>query len=196
MDQKYLAQLLTLVSQGDSPAFGQLFDLFYEKVYRFTSYFIRMREDREEVVSEVFRAIWQNKHLLGGVHNFESYLYVVVRNESFKMLRSQSKYRYLSIDEMPVELVIPGQNSDGELLDREMMGIYTEALDELPERCKLIFLMIREERLKYKEVAEILSITEGTVERQINIATKKMVEAVRRRMPGMSVKKKAAKDCG
>lgn len=196
MDETYPARLIHAIAEGNNEAFARLFDLMYMKVYRFASYFIRLREDREEVVSEVFRTIWQNRHLLTGVRNLESYIYVVTRNESYKLLRAHSKYRHLSIDEMPVELVLPDPSGETQLIDHETMQVYREAIDELPERCKLIFLMVREERLRYKEIAEILSITEGTVERQINIATKKIVETVRKRMPGLKIRKKSNKDCG
>ena len=48
---------------------------------------------------------------------------------------------------------------DSDLLDAEMTEVYNKALSELPERCKLIFLLAREERMKHKEIAQALSIT-------------------------------------
>lgn len=185
MNEEYIDSILKLVAQGDNQAFARLYDLFYLRVYRYAGYFIRSREDREEVVSEVFRIIWQNRHLLIGVRNFESYIYVVTRNEAFRILRGYSRYRNISIDEMPVELVLSQPDVESALADDEMMALYADAIGTLPERCKLIFLMVREQRMKYKDVAEILAISEGTVERQINIAIKKIVDILRRRLPNL-----------
>ena len=60
-----------------------------------------------------------------------------------------------------------------------MTGIIENALNQLPQRCKLIFLMLKEENLKYKEVADILGISEKTVQAQQIIAKKKLTEIVR-----------------
>lgn len=64
-----------------------------------------------------------------------------------------------------------------------MLDVFNKAVAELPERCKLIFLMVREQHLKYKEIAEILSISEGTIEKQMNIATRKILSIVRKYYP-------------
>ena len=99
----------------------------------------------------------------------------------------------ISIDDMPVELLIEKNNIEGEMIEEEMLNVYNNAVSELPERCKLIFLMIREERLKHKEVAQILSIAEGTVEQQMNIAIRKIVETVRKYYPFLSFNDKKSK---
>ncbi len=178
-----LKGILKSVSEGDCEAFARLYDLFYLRVYRFARYFIRNREDREETVAEVFRIVWQNRHLLPGIRNFESYVYVITRHEAFRILRSYPRYRHISIDEMPVEVTSAQPDAEAGLMEREMMRLYTEAVETLPERCKLIFLMVREQRLRYREVAQILAISEKTVERQVNIAIKKILKIVRERFP-------------
>ena len=86
----------------------------------------------------------------------------------------------ISIDELPIDLYIDTNEVDSDLLDAEMTEVYNKALSELPERCKLIFLLAREERMKHKEIAQALSITEVTVEHQMNIAIRKMLDAVSR----------------
>jgi RNA polymerase sigma factor (sigma-70 family) len=54
-----------------------------------------------------------------------------------------------------------------------------EAIESLPPRCKLIFKLIREDGLKYKEVAEILNISVNTIDVQMAIAVKKICTSLR-----------------
>jgi len=86
---------------------------------------------------------------------------------------------------MPVELSIQSATIEGEMIEQEMLDTYRKAVEELPERCKLIFLMVREEKLKHKEIAQILGITEGTIEQQMNIAIKKILAVVRKHYPSL-----------
>ena len=58
---------------------------------------------------------------------------------------------------------------------KEMREMLDKAIDELPEKCRLVFLMSREEGLKTKEIAEILSVQESTVRVQMKIAIEKLV---------------------
>jgi len=71
------------------------------------------------------------------------------------------------------------------MLNEELINVIQEAIEQLPERCKLIFLMAKEENLKYKEIAEILSISENTVNAQIVIALKKLSEKIKKYVHGL-----------
>ena len=64
-----------------------------------------------------------------------------------------------------------------------MMQVYQFAVDKLPERCKNVFLMVREQKLSHKEVSEIMGITPGTIEIQMNIAIKKIINIVKNYYP-------------
>src|SRR6185369_7818473 len=64
------------------------------------------------------------------------------------------------------------------MITAEMMGRMQQAIETLPPRCKLIFKLIREDGLKYKEVAEILNISVNTIDVQMAIAVKKICMAL------------------
>ncbi|MDR2913834.1 MAG: sigma-70 family RNA polymerase sigma factor, partial [Tannerella sp.] len=162
----------------------------YHIVYRFVHNFLPNKEDCEEVVSEVYYIIWKQRETLLDIENFKSWLYIVCRNEAFHYIKQKEKYDSLSIDDLHVNLLIDTSSVDGKLIEEEMLEIYNAAVAELPERCKLIFLMVREERLKYKEIAGILSISEGTIEQQMNIAIKKIVATVRKHYPNLKRRNK------
>jgi RNA polymerase sigma-70 factor (ECF subfamily) len=169
--------LLKRIADGDHAAFRSFYDVVYPAVYQFARCFLTDGEDCKEVVSEVFYAIWKHKETLAEVENLKSWLFIVCRNEAYHFLKQKERYSFVSIDDMPVELQI--DTADADFMDEEMLEIYRNAVKTLPERCKLIFMMVKEEHLKYKEIAEILSIAEGTVAQQMNIAIHKITNIVR-----------------
>lgn len=190
-DQCFISEsILRKLAAGERDAFRSFYDITYPMVYRFIHYFLPNRADCEEVVSDVFFVYWKERASLMEIRDLKAWIYIVSRNEAYRYLRQKEKNSNSSIDDMQIELIIDKQNVEGEMIEEEMLEVYNKAVSELPERCKLIFLMIREERLKYKEVARILSITEGTVEKQMNIAIRKIVTTVRKYYPYLSVQDK------
>ncbi|MDR1454986.1 MAG: sigma-70 family RNA polymerase sigma factor [Tannerella sp.] len=170
--------LLQSVSNGDHGAFRAFYEIVYPIVYQFVRCFLSVGEDCREVVSEVFYIIWKQRETLMTLNNIKAWMFIICRNEVFHFLKQKKKYNYVSIDDLPVELQI--DTTDAWLVDDEMLAVYRNVINELPERCKLIFLMAKEEGMKYREIAETLSITEGTVAQQMNNAMRKITEIVRR----------------
>lgn len=175
-------RIVQLVSDGNQRAFTDLFNLYYANLYRFVRYFLA-ESDAEDVVSEVFVALWNNRGKLLLVNNFNSYIYTMARNEAYAHLRLQNKIQNVSLDDMPVSLSICEESAEGRIIEKEMIEVYNKAVAQLPERCKLIFLMVREEKLKYKEIADILQITTGTIEQQMNQAIKRISATIEQVYP-------------
>lgn len=178
-----IKQLLQAIANDDKKAFRCFYDRFYPVIYRFARYFMPYGTACDEVVSEVFCIIWYNRKTIVDIKNIEAYLYTICRNEAWRLLKLEEKYQNISIDEIPVELFVYTESIENELYEEEMFELFKISVNRLPERCKLIFLMSREEKLRNKEIAEILNITEGTVEQQINIAIKKIVGFVKQYYP-------------
>lgn len=180
-------RIVQLVSEGNQRAFADLFNLYYANLYRFVRYFLA-ESDAEDVVSEVFVALWNNRAKLLLVNNLNSYVYTMARNEAYAHLRLQNKIQNVSLDDMPVSLSICEESAEGRIIEEEMIEVYNKAVAQLPERCKLIFLMVREEKLKYKEIADILQITTGTIEQQMNQAIKRISVTIEQAYPDFVTK--------
>lgn len=172
--------ILEMISEGDSDAFRELYDLFYLKVYRFSGYIIKTEEIKEEVVSDVFFSIWQNRKNLEKIENIEAYLYTITRNRSLYYVNKSIKESTTSIDQLSIGFVENEDNPEEMIITQELREEINKAVNELPERCRLIFLMAKEEGLKYKEISEILSISEKTINAQMVTAIKKLSEALRK----------------
>ena len=186
----YISELtIKDITVGSRDAFRLFYDATYPSIYRFINYLLPNREDCEEVVSEVFYIIWKQRENLLSINDMKSWLYIVCRNEAFHYLKQKEKYRNISIDDMPVELQIDSTQHENNMIELEMFEVYNKAIKTLPERCKLIFLMVREESMKHKEIAKVLSITEGTVEQQMNIAIRKIIDIVKEYYPYLNYKR-------
>jgi len=175
MGDKDTQTLLLQIADDDNEAFRLFYDRYYLQVYRFVSYFVDSSLLKEEIVSDVFCIIWQNRKRLSGIDSFEAYLYTIAKNRAFYYLKNENKVTMADLDSISDTL---SSEVDPEYLtiDKELTVSLKQAIDELPERCRLIFLMAREEGLKYKEIAGILSISEKTVNAQMVLAIKKLAK--------------------
>ena len=174
-----ISELQYLISRDDQKAFGQFYQLYYERVFRYTFYFLKNKEACGEVLTNVFFSIWKSRNRFKDVIDVEAYLYIVTKNEATRFLK-QKKNNYLLLDEIPVQLEASGNNSpDEKLLIEEIEKILNRAIGELPEKCLHIFLLNRQEGLKPKQIAEILSISESTVRVQLKIAVDKISKSLK-----------------
>lgn len=191
-----LADLLVSVSENNDYAFRVFYDLYYRSVFRFAYYFLKNREACREVVSNVFVAVWKSRVSLRQIVNIEAYLYVVARNEANRYLkRSQSRPRSLSLDDVPAVVLDRrgdaslqgGEASDSRLIDSEVEELLNRLVGDLPERCRMVFLLSRSEGLSVREIASMLSISESTVRVQIKTAVDRILEGLRRYYPDLKL---------
>ena len=126
-------------------------------------------------MTDVFFSVWQSRKRLKDIDNIDTYLYISVRNESFRFQARNKDLNRVSLNELLPLMEEEDEGSPEEHLElKEMREMLDKAIDELPEKCRLVFLMSREEGLKTKEIAEILSVQESTVRVQMKIAIEKI----------------------
>lgn len=180
-----LKELQLRVAGEDEGAFTQLYLHFGKKLILFAVSLVRSREIAEELIEDVFVKLWANRHRIADIDNLTVYLYVAVKNKALNALSQKAKelvtapFDYLDtrIDEFatdPYDLMITS----------EMLNRMQQAIEILPPRCKMIFKLIREDGLKYKEVAEILNISANTIDVQMAIAVKKICASLHIEKPG------------
>lgn len=173
-----IQHLILKVSEGNEIAFARLYETFFAKIYSFTGCFIKSAEARKEVVSDVFLTIWNNRSRLTEIKNFESYVFIITRNKSVDYLdKYRQKPAYL--EEESFEIITENDSPEDKILTKELEIIINKSINELPERCKLIYLMSRDEGFTYKEIAEILTLSEATINSQIVIALKKLGNTIK-----------------
>jgi RNA polymerase sigma-70 factor (ECF subfamily) len=179
MDKDVLAQLGERIANDDQLAYRQLFIQFYTKLSRFVMGFTKNKELTDEIVSDVFINIWRRRKKMEEVKNLKLYLYVSAKNITFNYLKKLHRQNLTDLDTVQIELEDPFADPGAAMITREMNLKLKAAINDLPPRCKLIFTLVKEDGLSYKQTAELLSISESTVENQISIALKKISGAVR-----------------
>lgn len=148
--------------------------LCFNSIRRFSYSFVKSNEVAEEIVSDVFIKIWQIRNRLTEIENLRVYLYTIARNFCLNYLQRTYKNAPLSLEEMEIEPVIEFNNPEELFISAEMMANIRQCIQQLPPQCRLIFQLVREEGMRYKEAAEVLNISVLTVRNQLAIALKKI----------------------
>ena len=167
------------LANDDQLAYRQLFVLFYNKLSRFVMGFTKNKELTEEIVSDVFINIWRRRKNIEEIKNLKLYLYVSAKNITFNYLKKLHRENLIDLDTVEIELADPFADPGAALITREMNLKLKSAINNLPPRCKLIFTLIKEDGLTYKQTATILNISESTVENQLSIALKRISSTIR-----------------
>jgi RNA polymerase sigma-70 factor (ECF subfamily) len=104
-----------------------------------------------------------------------------VKNKAINAISKKAQAFIKSpFNELDIELMPSSTDPYNLVVTAEMMGKMRQAIENLPPRCKLIFKLIREDGLKYKEVAEILNISVNTIDVQMAIAVRKLCMAMQK----------------
>lgn len=176
MDNNHQIQLLQeqIAVSGNLQAYNELFLLLYPSLQQFAFSFLKSKQLSEEVVSDVFIKIWEKRSTLQRITNLKLYLFTSTRNTSLNYLKKQKGLQNVPVDDYWVELHSVFFDPEQLMITAEMITKVHKAIQELPARCKLIFKLVKEEGLKYREVAELLNLSVKTIENQMALAIKKI----------------------
>lgn len=179
MTPEVLLLLRQIAENENHIAFEKLYKSYFKKSYSIAYYFLKSADLAEEVVSDVFLLFWQNRSSLAAVKDWDSYLYITIRNRSLYYIDQTSKMPSESIDLFTVSVATEEDTPEKALLKKELEETLRQAINDLPDRCKAIFQLVKEEGLSYKQVGDILDISPRTVNTQMTIAVKKIGETIR-----------------
>lgn len=163
---------------NDQQAYNGLFLHFYPSLKQFAFSFLKSKQLSEEAVSDVFIKIWERRSTLNTISNLKLYLFTSTRNVALNYLKKQKGLNNIVADDYWVELNSIYFDPEQLLITAEMIARVQDAVQSLPARCRLIFKLVKEEGLKYREVAELLNLSVKTVENQMTLALKKIGSAI------------------
>lgn len=175
--------LQQIALQNSQAAYRQLFIRLHKPLIRFAYGILKSTDDAEEVVSDVFMSIWQNRLKLASIEAPLLYIYTSVKNRSINVLTKQKRQDAADAAQWLVPLNSVSFNPEELMISQETVLRIRKAIDELPARCRLIFMLIKEDGLRYKEVAELLNISVKTVEAQMAIAMRRIAQCMQLRLP-------------
>lgn len=163
-----------ICNHDDDKAFESLFHLLNNKLTRFCILYVHQKEIAEEIVSDIFVRCWLNRKTLTEIQNPASYLFVAVKNLSLNHLKKFSSIHLVELEDGNGAEMVDLNNPQKEFEKKELFLKMDEAIATLPRQCRIVFRLIKEDGMKYKEVAEILNISPRTVQTQLFRAIKKL----------------------
>lgn len=175
-------QLMGLVIQGDSRAFGIIYDRYATRMMR---YFYRMlgqdREKAEDFTQDLFTKLVEKPHLFDVTKTFSTWIFSVAHNMCKNEYRRLSVRKVMSKEEPNPNLTRDEHAEDVvRTLDKKtfekMLGAELELLDE---NHRTTFLLRFQDELSIKEISEILGISEGTVKSRLFYTVRKLAEKLK-----------------
>lgn len=188
IDSSIIGQLQKQIEKDNQKAFKDLYCLFFARLLNFAIVYVHKKEIAEELVNDIMVKVWNKRQTISDIHNFETYLFVAVRNHSLNYLSTYSNYHVAIEPEGKQAKVINLNDPQKELEWKEISFQLDKTIDNLPEQCRTIFKLIREDGLRYKQVAEILNISPRTVETQLFRAIKKLDKVIQAYQGKLNVK--------
>lgn len=173
-----------IAETSDEAAFAKLYKHFFPGLISFSHSIIKDRQRSEEVVEDVFVKLWFNRNRGLSTDNFAQYLYTAVKNACINVIQRERKTH---IEEFGDSLNLVFGYSGDNLIEKENLNKIAAAVNTLPDRCKFIFRLIKEEGFTYNQVAELLEISPKTVDAQLNIAINKITAILKSELPEYSV---------
>ncbi len=166
-------EMLIRIGDGDKKSFSVFFRKYYEKLIKIALLYVRGYSNAEDIVSDVFVKILKRKHQLHKIDRLDGYLFLMVKNQCLDFLKkniNQSHFQQLDEDE---DHYFYGEADLRKDMDgMELRDIIYQCVEKFPPRRKMVYKLIKEDGLRYKEVAEILSISPKTVENHLDFALK------------------------
>jgi RNA polymerase sigma-70 factor (ECF subfamily) len=171
--------LLARIASGDEAAFRQVYVFYYKRLCLFAYALVKTREPAEEIVEDVFVRIWQQRETIPSIQNIRVYLYTAIKNSALNYLSQKARQSITEpFDHIHIGVESPTATPEQILITAEIQQKIQTAVEALPPRCKMIFKLVREDGLKYKEIAGILNISVNTIDAQMAIAIKKITAAI------------------
>ena len=163
-------EILSGIIGGNKNAFDLLFVQYYSRLCNYATSVIHNCDVAEDLVQDLFAEIWVTRKQLNIKTSFSSYLYRSVYHSCLDHLKHQKireKHQNNSLLQTPASF-------NDSLVFAELQEKMDSCIEQLPEQCKKIFKLSRFEKLKYRERAEKLQISENSVDTQIRRALNKL----------------------
>lgn len=174
--ERKILLLFENIEQGSKAAFNELFMLYHQKLLSLARQYVKSNEGAEEITSELFVKLWLKRHNLSQVINPEVYLFISIKNACLNLIRSEKKRNSIFSPFSSAEESLDQEISS--MADGELFKLLDKAIAALPEQRRVIFILIKEDGLKTKAVAEIMGISVRTVENHLYKAVRSLADTL------------------
>lgn len=163
--------LLDLLGSDSNAAIDIIFLREFDYLCRIAYRVLKDSNQSEDIVQDVFYEFWKKRDILEVRTSIRAYLKRAVINKTLNFIRDQ-KIRL--DDDSSLAYLDTKENIHLELEANEMSEMIDKALEELPPKCRMVFVLSRFEQLSYQEIADQMEISTKTVENHISKALKRL----------------------
>lgn len=164
-------ELVALLRNGDAAAYTVIYNRYFDALYLQARQKLNNAEEAQDIVHELFTALWTKREVLEIKTSLTAYLYGAVRNRILDLIAHQqveSKYMRSLQDYLSQGTCI----TDHAIREKLLVQLIEKCIAALPDKMRAIFELSRKEKLSHKEIAEQLNLSEQTVKKQVNNALK------------------------
>lgn len=162
-------ELLRLLQLENGAAFTEIYNRWWDKIYSIAANKLHNLTEAEEVVQDIFLEIWNRRKTLQVTTSLPAYLATAVKYKVINILAERN--RQLRYQQHAAQTGNPMDLSTEQWLRfEELQDRLAAAVTALPEKCRLVFQLSREEGLSHKEIADKVGISEKTVEAHLTKA--------------------------
>ena len=174
--------IVDALRQGDEQVFETIFRTYYERLCNYANTILNDMDEAEEMVQSAFLTVWEKHDTLEIHTSVKSYLYRAVNNSCLNRVK-HFKVRKTYGDSVKNQTELLHDDASQDLIGSELDAIVANAIDSLPDQCRLVFKLSRFENLTYAEIAEQLGISVKTVENHMVKALKVLREKLKDYLP-------------
>lgn len=174
-DAKLVAKLQS--SRYKDRAFSELLDLYQERIYWHIRKIVLCHDNANDVMQNTFIRVYRSIDKFQAKSSLLTWIYRIAYNESLRFLEKEQKKNFSSIDEVSVyqlEQLKASDFFDGDNLQIRLL----EIVEALPEKQKRAFQMKYFDDLNFRQISEILSVSENTIKSAYYSAVKNIEEQI------------------
>jgi RNA polymerase sigma-70 factor (family 1) len=165
-------EVLARLTAGDQDALTAIYTRHWQRLFISANNILKDKQACEDILHDIFLNLWLKREILNIQESLQAYLFMATRYQVFRYIKNNASIREDLFENLEERLLTT--QPDNILQQKEITGIIKEVVDALPEKCRVIYKMSREQQLTHKEIAKQLNISSKTVENQLTIALRKL----------------------
>lgn len=163
-------------------SFEKLYLHFAPGMQAFAESFVGDKEVALDLVQDLFVNLWTNRKNLAAIEHPASYLYYALKNNAVHYLKSRKRLAPFAVEDRE-RITLAEGSPETDIMAKEAKQLLEATINDLPYKCRLVFRLIKDDGLRYKEVAHLLDISLKTVEAHMRLAYSRIVECLEMALP-------------
>jgi len=166
-------QLLADIRKGSDEAFRQLYEKYWEDLYRMAYRRLASPEDIKDILQDVFLSLWNNINEVNADESLGGYLYTCLRNRIFNFFEKRQN-RLNCLMKQPFNPVESEEIIWNRFNTKEIQKFIALQVAAMPPKMKRIYLLSKKEQLTISEIAELMNLSPQTIKNQLHRAFERM----------------------